>query len=263
MSFLEWLAPLGALGIVPLGLTALGVRGAMVWAGFVPAALVMAAFLLELGWVSALIMLPWVVYASGVLWKRRDVGALYLVASAVCLIGSRLEGRPLGIRDEVLLLCGMHFLYAGFAGNVMVNRIGEMWPDARGGWVYGLTLWSARVGPVVQALGMGMAGVVEFAGAAAMVVGAILMVGMALGWGVIQPVSRGVTLSFSLAGAAAVVAMGLAAIYAVRHVGEAYWVGLPQMAVLHGGASALGYTVFGLLGCVLGQRLPGLVHGNR
>jgi YndJ-like protein len=261
---IEKLFLLAPLVVVPLGLQLIGAPGGYV----LPAAMiVVASFFMQRGWLGAALTGPWAVVAllAGVDGLRRLMAGawreparlceatalLMLPAGALGLVQSRWGLEPLGYREPVVLLVGVHFHYAAFVSPLMASRVvGRNWPVAL----------AASAGSPVLALGYILfVPWVRFVGAMLLVAGLVTTAAMTVLKlrGVRPQMARMLVAVSSLS---VVVAMAYAGVYALADFCGVVWIAIPQMARTHGMINALGFSVAGLLGWTLaerkGQRVP-------
>ena len=284
---LENLFLLGPLVVVPLGIGRLAegldpaTRRWLTDATWVlpPAAMaLLGSFALPPGLLAAAAALPWGVLAAlvamGVLDHARRRGSpgvadlcriaagLDLAVGAGWLLLSRAGAGPLGYVEPIVLLTAVHFHFAGFAAAVIAAeataRLGTRPGD---GPVRGAAIAVAVGTPAVAA------GFVIGPGAkvAAILVLSAGVIGLAAGIlrGALR-IPAGPARSIVRAAAmAGIVGMVLAVVYGVGEYTGAYWLTIPDMALLHGPINGLGFAVGGLLGFRLAAaRVPEAVESR-
>jgi uncharacterized protein (UPF0548 family) len=160
-------------------------------------------------------------------------------------VASRWGLEPMGFREPIVLLTGVHFHYTGFALPILTGLAAASLrrlpaPLAVAGVVLGVPLVAAgiTVGRSVP--------VVELSAAWFLAVTCLLVVGLQAAMAVRTPgwPERGL---FTLSGLALLASMSLAAVYALSTFRAAYWLTIPQMIPWHGTLNALGFALPGLL----------------
>lgn len=264
MTLLALMAPYAPLVVAPLGLS-LAATAPLSRRFVYPAGVLAAAsFAFEQGTLAALLAVPWLLFSleiarQGVLRVRArgvrrleefalGTGMVYLAAGAFWLLLARIGGRPFGVRDEMILLTAIHFHYAGFAACVFTAMTGRLLGEQADSRWYRWAAWAVMGGTPLLAVGIGVSRWVEIAAAfwlalGVVVISALAMLGTARGRRNIL-----VSLCFSVAAASTVIAMGLAAAYAVAEFQGAFWLPIPRIAMLHGVLNAVGFSTAGLLG---------------
>ncbi len=267
MTLLDLIVPYALLVVAPLGVSLAGLtqrsRKLVYPAGAVGA----VSFCVDSGWMAAALAMPWFLFtvevarqgAMRMLARRMrpveefalHAGMMYLAVGGFWMVLARLGDRPLGLRDEMILLAAIHFHYAGFAACVFTAMTGRMLGEQAGSLLYRMAAWAVVGGTPLLALGMALSRWVEIAAAFGLALGVVFVAGMALLNAMLGRTGRASSLCFSIAAASTVISMGLAAAYAVSEFQGALWLPIPRMALLHGSANALGLSTAGLLGYVL------------
>jgi hypothetical protein len=150
-----------------------------------------------------------------------------------------------------VLLTAVHFHFAGFAAPLLAGlaarRLLPASRDARARRLLAALCFAVVIGTPLLAAGITFSRTVERA-AGLLLASAVAALG-ALHVGVLcrKAVSRLARLCFALSGLSAVVAMALAAAYALRELAGVPLLTIPQMARSHGWLNACGFTLAGLI----------------
>lgn len=244
------------------------------WAVAASAALV--ALYLPTGW-SAVLVLPFAaVAAASALRTIRQVGAtrrwrhsevigviasLYALVAAGALAQSRSGVVLLGIREPIVALTSVHYMFAGSAALVLaaaaLDGVGAGSIDLHRWW---LVAWVAVVltagaPPIVAAGFVTGAALAQVGGAALMTVGVWLTASLELrtAFESTRPTASRVLLGIS--GLSIWVPMILAVAWAAGQHWDVPALSIPDMARTHGLANALAFVLCGLLGHRLGGPL--------
>jgi YndJ-like protein len=180
---------------------------------------------------------------------------LYWLVGCAWLIASRLGLMPMGFQEPIVLLTAVHFHFAGFAAPLLAMAVGG---DTR------------ERGPLAQSLFTAVAaGVLAGPGllAAGFVIGPRVKLAMAL---LVACSEAGLSLYFlagvpklrphlaqvfvGLSAISVLLAMVLAALWAIGEFPLQPFVHLNEMAKFHGTANALGFILCGLIGWTLAKR---------
>jgi hypothetical protein len=266
MQALELVAPLTPLVVAPLGFLGGGGRRIslpMVFACALPAA---GSFALDYGTLAMLLTLPWLVFTAVEAWNLRGLwwrdpamagSRLYLFAGSVMLSLSRVGfgAEPLGMSDERLLLASIHCWYAGFAAACFARLTRRA--AGRDSVLHRVSLTGILCGAAWLVMGTFGVPVMEHIGGGVLILAMVIQCAMALlatgtvrhasGWRLLAG-----RLLISVCGAAVVAGLSATAWLVVRGLqdGVASQIPIPQLANMHGSATALGLTA-GLLGWVL------------
>ena len=270
VALIERIIALAPLVAVPLALSATGVPKTSTWArvGLVGAA---ACVLASIHWwprgqVAAALVVPWVVgtallalgAARRVVARRGlrpfpetciDLGLVYLPVGALWLTASRLGMRPMGFSDDIVLLTGAHFHYAGLAAPVVAGLAGRVLAPAelrvRRFWAGSATL--VVLGPPLVAIGITVSPLVEVVSAIVLALGMLGISGL-LAFSVAPRISgRLARVALVVAAGSLVVTMALACAYAWSEWTGVALVSIPMMAAVHGVANSLGFAIPALL----------------
>lgn len=267
---------LGALVIVPLGLSlvatpdrqgrhSLFYRLALLAQPF-GAALALCSYRFEQGLVAALLASGWLIVTALVamfgivrLLPRGfaraeevaiDAGLIYLLVGGFWFVLSRYGLQPLAFGDTIVLLTAIHFHYAGFAAPLLVGLAGRTLDNA--------DRWANRllriisiaviVGTPLVAAGITFSPWLALAGAILIAAGLWLLAALV----VIRVVPAlhgraGAQLMLLISSASTMMAMTLACVYAYSIVARRLLINIPQMAMFHGVANALGFSLCGLI----------------
>ncbi len=182
------------------------------------------------------------------------VAFLYLPVGAAWLVASRLGLKPLDFHEPIVLLTAVHFHYAGFAAALLARPAGRALANGPARRI-GATLF--RVLAIVVLLGPAIL-------AAAFIFGPKwkLLAAMALAIGEIglavyfflalrKVMSLLPKLLIGLAATSVAFSMVLSAVWALGEYPLQPFVGLDEMARLHGTTNAFGFTFCGLLGWMI------------
>jgi uncharacterized protein (UPF0548 family) len=271
---LDWapaLLLLGALAVVPLGLALLDDLGGTLrrlrlqaplpWVHVLSAGALLVSFAFYPGQRAGLLALPWFGFAAAVALLgivrllsggyrtasgiATSAGLIFLAVGGGWTLASRWGAEPMGFREPIVLLTGVHFHYAGFALPILTGlaagRLGHR--RAR------LAVGGVLIGVPFVAIGI-TAGrsvpAVELSAACFLAAACLLVVW--LQWELAARVTAWPErLLFALSGAALLAGMGLAALYALSTFRAAYWLTIPQMIPWHGTLNALGFALPGLV----------------
>jgi hypothetical protein len=178
-----------------------------------------------------------------------DAGLLYLPIGGVWLLYARLGAQPLGFGTTIVLLTAVHFHFAGFAAPIIAGVAGRVVGHAPRGLrrAYQISAWSVIAGPPLLAVGITVSPLMEIV--TALVLAGGLLVLSVLGATRIAPAvrHRAATPLLMIASASLVVTMAAACTYALGEFLGRALVTIPQMALVHGVANALGFSLCGLL----------------
>lgn len=271
---------LGALVIVPLGLALLDDLGEILrrsrlqpflpWVQLLCAGVLLASFPLYPGWRAGLLALPWLGFtglvallglfrlvthgyrtAAGI---ATSAALMFLAVGGGWTLASRWGIEPMGFREPIVLLTGVHFHYAGFALPILTGLAAGTLRHVGAR----LAVASVVIGVPFVAVGI-TAGrsepVVELSAAWFMGTACLLVVWLQ-GEMAVRATSWPERLLFALSGLALLAGMTLAAVYALSTFRDAYWLTIPQMIPWHGTLNALGFALPGLLAWHL-RRLRG------
>jgi hypothetical protein len=260
---------------VPLAFRAVGLGGStgrLVIAAYpVAAAAAILAIVLPSGPISAGLALIWLVFTlvaalhglTRVFGARgrieelcSAVGFLYLAVGGGWFVLWRLGIAVMDFGAHVPLLTAIHFHYAGFASPILVGLIGRelraagtrLWP------IYVGAASLVIVGPALVALGIAGVRIIEAPAAAILAGGTAIVALVALAVVVTRVCGQPARGLLAVSSAAAIVAMTLAALYAVGNPLGISALGLEDMVRWHGSFNATGYVFCGLLGWNLRQR---------
>ncbi|MFN7931945.1 MAG: YndJ family protein [Bryobacteraceae bacterium] len=267
MTLLALIAPYAPVVVAPLGLSLAATSRLTRRLVYPAGALAAASFFFEQGWLAALLVLPWFAFTIEIARQGAlrmlargtkpveefalHAGLLYLAMGGFWLVLSRLGERPLGFRDEIILLTAIHFHYAGFAACLFTAMTGRMLGEQADSRLYRWAAWAVIGGTPLLAVGISVSRWIEIVSAFWLALGVVLVTGLALLNSLLGRTSMATSLCLSIAAASTVISMGLAAAYAVSEFQGALWLPIPRMAVLHGLANALGLSTAGLVGYLL------------
>ena len=263
------IVPLG-LSLIPsgdeggtVGPAALALYRVVVMAQPIAAAVTMASFFFEMGFVSALLSSAWLIVSSlvaligltrlvtrGVLPVQEasvDAGLLYLPVAGVWLVIYRYGVQPFDYGETIILLTVVHFHFAGFAAPIIAGMVGRHLAANSCPKIY-----SAAVVSIVAAMPLVAAGITfsPWLGligtlllSAALVTLAVLTVRK-----VVPAITSLSARSLLLVAAVSIcTAMVLACLYAYSIVAKILILRIPTMAMTHGLLNAFGFTACSLL----------------
>jgi len=273
-SLIDRLFLLAPLVIVPLGLRLCRARNGpaemllrVVRAGQPACAvLVVISFLSRTGVAAALLTVPWLLLGAmcALIGLMRllppglrhveelclGVALVYLPVGCFWLVISRLGANPRAFSDDIVLLTAVHFHYAGFAALIMLGMIGKF----AGGVLYRVTAFGAITGIPFLALGITFSPSLECAAALLLAFSLLSAAGITLFVVLRRVANRAAQTLLAVSALSLVTAMVLAGIYALGKYAGANWLEIPEMALTHGFANALGFTLCGLVGWNLIRR---------
>ncbi len=260
------MGPYAVLAVVPLGLAQCGIPRPLSLVNALPLLAAAASFAVEQGWLAALLCAPyclWAMYLAGTTISRLrargshplhhvavDAAIFYLAGGAIFLELSRAGLYWPRFTDAVVLMTALHLHYAGFAACVFVALTGSGLGRKAETPLYRFAAWAVIAGTPLMTLGTALTRWLEVAAALLMAVGVTLVSALAM----LTARSRGVSLLFSITAAATVLAMAIAGMYALTQVAGAFWLPIPQMAIVHGVANAFGFATIGLVAHWINQR---------
>ena len=280
LTFIELLFLLAPLVVIPLGLK---LRERTVGAGQreflsriapwiqLPSALFVAAsFSFPAGGLSAALVVPWFCFGgfvgiSGLKTlihagnKRLSlacaaVSFLYLHVGCAWLFASRLGLTPMGFQEPIVLLTAVHFHFAGFAAPLLAMAAGTMVQNKRplAGHLFLVVVTGVLAGPGLLAAGFVIGPRMKLA--AALLV-ACSEAGLALYFlaGVRHVRPRVAQVFIIVSAASVLLAMALAAVWAIGEFPLQPFVHLNEMAKFHGTANSLGFILCGLIGWTLAR----------
>lgn len=267
MTLLAFIAPYAPLVVAPLGLALAGASPLSRKLVYPAGALAAASFFFDQGWMAALLALPWFLFTLEIARQgvfrivargrkpleefALNIGMINLALGGFWMLLARLGERPLGFRDEIILLTAIHFHYAGFAACIFTAMTGRMLRDQADSLIYRFAAWAVIGGTPLLAAGITLSRWIEIVAAFWLALGVVLVTGLALMTSLLGRTTIATSLCLSIAAASTVISMGLAAAYAVSEFQGALWLPIPRMAVLHGLANALGLSTAGLIGWLL------------
>lgn len=239
-----------------------------------PAALlVVASFFCERAGLAAGLTGAWLVFCmllayGGLLrilrggWKRIDLALpafafLYLPVGAAWLEASRFGLEPLHFQEPIVLLTAVHFHYAGFAAPLLARAVHRALIPAGPGPILRTIL---RITAAGVALGPGLLAAGFVAGPGCKLLAALLLVASEIGLAACffcalpQAGTVASRLLIGISAASVVFSMALAALWAAGEYPLQPFVGLGEMARVHGTANALGFTLCGMLGWILAAK---------
>jgi len=260
LSLIDLVVVLGVVVVLPLAI------GGRWWRWGLAGLGVAVALTQDRGSGAAVLVLPWVgvaverivhvVRRAGPLmfWTRADVvqglAGLYALVAAGALVQSRLGVRLFGVREPIVELTAVHYVYAGCAALVLAGAV------ARGSRLAGAAVLCTALAPPIVAFGfVTRSAVPQVGGAALMTLGVWLTAGLELREVLAAPAPAGARALLAVSGLAVWVPMVLAVAWAAGQHWDVPYLSISDMARLHGLPNALAFTVAGLTA----RRLQGKV----
>ena len=182
-----------------------------------------------------------------------DAGLLYVPVGGAWWVASRYGGPVMGFDPVIVLLTAAHFHYAGLAAPFITGLVGRAIPDGRPAArrLYAVAATAASAGPPLIALGITLSPLLEVVCAVILASGLLLLSGLMVF--VVRPrmPSRLGAALCTIAAASLLLTMALACTYALAEFQHTVWVGIPDMAAVHGSANVFGFSLCGMLAMVL------------
>ncbi len=276
LRIIKGLFLLGALVIVPLGLSLVATpdrdnrhsifyRLAIITQPF-GAAMVICSYLFEQGFAAAVLACAWLITtvlialfglvrflprgATRAEEVAIDAGLIYLAVGGGWFVLSRYGLQPLGFGDTIVLLTAIHFHYAGFAAPLLIGLAGRTFSDADASARRLLRIICIAIimGTPMVAAGITLSPALALVGAVFITVGLWLLAALVITRVLPHLPSRvGARIMLAVSSASSSVAMLLACLYAYSIVAGSLILSIPQMAMFHGVANALGFSLCGLI----------------
>jgi len=237
---------LGIVVVLPLAI------GGPWWAWATAGATAAIALRLDRGTGAAALVIPWVVVAASrvvqavrragplMFWTRGDVvqalAAVYACVAAGALVQSRLGVRLFGIREPIVELTAVHYVYAGCGALVLAAATTRT----------AAVVCTAVAPPVVAAGFVTDAAVPQVGGAVLMTVGVWMTAGLELREVATAGHGVGPRVLLCVSGLAVWVPMVLAMAWAAGQHWEVPALSIDDMIPLHGVPNALAFTLAGL-----------------
>lgn len=253
LSLIDLVVVLGVVVVLPLAI------GGRWWQWGVAGLAVAVALTQDRGTGAGALVLPWVGVAAGrvvhvvrragplMFWTRADVvpglAGLYAVVAAGALVQSRLGVCLFGIREPIVELTAVHYVYAGCAALVLAGA-----PSGGGRSARAAVLCTALAPPIVAFGFVTRSAVPQVGGAALMTFGVWLTAGLELREVLTAPAlsPTAVKALLGVSGLAVWVPMVLAVAWAAGQHWDVPYLSISDMARLHGLPNALAFTVAGL-----------------
>ena len=221
-----------------------------------PWLLLLAAYCLPAGMLTAVLSLPWLIFTIALaIWVfihhqnfplAWTFACGFLPVGAAWMFADRLAWQPLGFDPLIVLLTGVHFHYAGFALAVLTALL----PKSIAKKYVSLGLLPGVAGVATGITSTQLAGPhwVEVLGVSIMVtVGvAIACLQIRNAWRLKQQLAAQVLLV--LGGFALIAGLSLALLYGWRFYHQWSWLTLPWMYATHGLLNSLGFALLSFLG---------------
>ncbi|MEM9917126.1 MAG: YndJ family transporter [Bacteroidota bacterium] len=264
LTYVSALILAAPLWLLPIAWQLTSVSQKLIHACLPAATLLSTAFLLEQGWVAAMLSVPWLVLtmvAAFQKWRFRKrrifrkpadlchlVAYLYLPVGAIWAVADRLGFQPMGFSPAIVLLTVAHFHYAGFMLPLLSGwAVGNL----QGSWLrlsaYGVALGVPLTAIGITAAQFDMPAVFELIPATIMALS-----GMLTAWAHwilfrTYPQAKG-RYYWLFAGTALFGGMLLALLYGWRSVFPISFLSIPWMHAIHGSLNAAGFALPALLG---------------
>jgi hypothetical protein len=221
------------------------------WAALVAAGWLLVTGLIALHGLARLVLSRFVMTEMTI-----SVGLLYIAIGGGWLVVSRFGWQPLGFGDTIVLLTAVHFHYAGFAAPLLAGLAGRRLQHSEGWSRRGFPLVAACVisGTPLVAAGITLSPAVALLGAIAVALGLVLLAVIVCFCIVPHLKPRLAQVLLVVSNASSALAMMLACLYAYSIVTKQLIINIPQMALIHGTANALGFSLCGMIAWSLVQR---------
>ncbi len=235
------------------------------WIGvFIAAAVSALSFAFPQGVLAATAAIPWflITLALAMWGTTRFVKNVRAVDSQLCIsaalifvaVGggwmllSRAGARPLGFSDDIVLLTGVHFHYAGFALPLLAALTINTLPSRLNApLVLGIVFGVPLVGAGITMSQLSNApSIMELMSALILVAACLLLVVQQLRVA-LRAKSPTVLTLLAVSSLSLLSGMALAAIYAIGRYLSASWLDIPTMIPLHGLTNSIGFAFCGLL----------------
>ncbi len=231
------------------------------------------AFLIKPGALAGALAVPWLCTAVlGALfgWQRLlhrgaaplsesaiDAGLLYWPVGAVWMIAARLEDPLLGFSDDIVLLTGVHFHFAGLAAPALAGFAGR-WLEREYPRAYSVAALLVVAGVPLTAAGIYASPLMEWLSATALALGVLLLSSLILRSAAPRAFRSRRYFAGALlvvSGLSSVVSMAYASLYAA---GAFRGTPLPirEMILFHGWWNALGFAGAGLVAWLALRPIP-------
>ena len=171
---------------------------------------------------------------------------IFLPVGGGWVLASRWGLEPMGFREPIVLLTGVHFHFAGFALPILTGLAAGAGPR----WISRLAVAGVVVGVPFVAVGISAGRTVPIVElSAAWFLAAVCLLVVALqAVQAVQATHWPERLLFALSGLALLAGMALAVLYALSTYRAAYWLTIPRMVPWHGTLNALGFAAAGAAG---------------
>jgi hypothetical protein len=276
LRIIKGLFLLGVLVIVPLGLSLVSTpdrygrhsvfyRLALVTQPF-GAVMAVCSYFFEQGMMAALFASGWMIVTAlcalyglirflprGAVRAEEvaiDAGLIYLSVGGGWFVLSRAGSQPLSFGDTIVLLTAIHFHYAGFAAPILAGMAGRVLreDDAGAKRLLRVICIAVIAGTPLVAAGITFSPVLALSGACLIALGLLLLAMMIVVRIIPMLHARtGARILLAISAASSSVAMVLACAYAYSIVARRLIISIPQMAMFHGVANALGFSLCGLI----------------
>lgn len=252
--------------VLPLGLRLIeNVNVGRLW---LPAAVFLtAAFSVPSGVWAALLAMPWLIYtlllaAQGAkrLWRSGvsfddstciNVGLVYLAIGGAWTLVSRggWDLTPLGFSNEIVLLTGVHFHYAGFVLPLLAGLATGDFSRKDSFFCFAfskLLISCVIVGVPLVGVGITFSPLLEVV-AALMLATACLMLALLQARLALQAKRPGELTLFAVSALSLTGGMAFATVFALGEYFQTTWIDIPTMIPLHGLANGVGFALGGII----------------
>ena len=246
LSLIDQVVVLGIVAVLPLAI------GGATWRWVIAGLAVAVALPQDRGVGAAVLVLPLVGVAAGrtvalvrdvgplLFWTRADaariLAGIYACVAAGALFQSRLGVRLFGIREPIVELTAVHYIYAGCGALVLAGYTASR----------RAVVCTAAAPPIVAFGFVTGCALPQVGGAVLMAAGVWLTAGLQLGE-VLRGGQRGVRLLLGISGLAIWAPMVLAVAWAAGQHWDIPVLSIHDMARLHGLPNALAFVVAGLV----------------
>lgn len=255
-SLIDWAVVGGVIVVLPLAL------GGAMWRWGIAGILAAIALPMDRGVTAAVLVLPLVAVAATravelgrdagplMFWTRLDgarvLAAVYACVAAGALVQSRGGVRLFGIREPIVELTAVHYIYAGCAALVLAGHTGGRW-----------ALMCTGAAPPIVALGfVTEQPLPQVGGAVLMTAGVWLTAGLQLREAIDRRGAGARRLLLAVSGLAIWLPMVLAVEWAAGQHWDVPFLSINDMVRYHGLPNALAFVVAGLAARMVTEEVP-------
>jgi hypothetical protein len=230
----------------------------------VAAASTILSFWFSLGWVAGILAAPWLLFCGVIalagawtLLREKNktlitwavnIGRIDLAIAGCWLMISRLGLHPPGIQEPIVLLTAVHFHYTGFATTLLAGSLLTLARrDGSDRMILKAIVALVVATPFVVAVGFVWSPTLKMAAAIVLSASLAAFAGLQF-WFAGDLSSRVARTYIRLSALSVVVAMALAATYAIGDWIKQDWLLIPRMASTHGLLNGLGFSLLAVLG---------------